>query len=252
MNKKPQYLFSWLKKHVHLVKNRGVINDRIKELAEYSGQSEKELKVYFKGKRDLVREAWRKANPQSKDEIIRFYAETESYILADVKWNCMEPSKFNSRFILLDFLQKTKMKHVLDYGAGAGEYCVFLSEKGFDLSYCDVYGKTWQFAEWRFQKRRLPVKMLTHDKPLGMIDVIVCTDVLEHVNDPPALLQKFFHAIKLGGFLVATWAFSDAGDQHLLENKKYDSTIYEILREIGFRQVGENYFRFFQKPSGEK
>jgi 2-polyprenyl-3-methyl-5-hydroxy-6-metoxy-1,4-benzoquinol methylase len=243
----PAILINSVKNRIHLMKNHRLIDERTAELSEYLRQDKKNIKAFFNEKTDLVREDWRRANPKTEKEILKFYAETDCFILEDMKWNCLNRFKFNSRFVLSSFLERINAKKVLDYGGGVGEYCVFLSRKGFNVSYCDVYGETWKFAEWRFKKMGLPVKMFTHDEPLEMFDVVVCTDVLEHVSNLPVLLKRLHGAIKLKGFLVVTWAFSDVGDQHLPENEKYESKIYELLATLGFKMFGEDYFKVFQK-----
>lgn len=194
-----------------------------------------------------MNEAWYKANPKTEHEILQFYAETAAYIYADTRWNAMDPSKYNSRFILLDFCKKRHIREILDYGAGVGEYCIFLAQNAFEVAYCDVYGETWKFAEWRFKTRKLNVAMFKAEDNLPeKYDLIICADVLEHVKNPQALLRKLYDSLKSNGFLAATWHFAGGG-KHLEENQKYATTILGILEKTGYHRVGENYFHFLQK-----
>lgn len=237
---------NFLYRHLFTLKNAKVIRSRILEVAQYTNKPVKEVQALFH-KPNLVDQAWDKTNPKTERDILQFYAETTAYIYADIRWNVMDPSKYNSRFVLLDFCKEQQIHEILDYGASVGEYCIFLAQNGFRVAYCDVYGKTWKFAEWRFKIRNLDICMLKVADTLSeQYDLIICTDVLEHVKNPPALLRKLYAALKPSGFLVATWCFTGGG-KHLEENEKYATTIFEILEKIGYRRVGENYFHFLQK-----
>jgi ubiquinone/menaquinone biosynthesis C-methylase UbiE len=85
------------------------------------------------------------------------------------------------------------------------------------------------------------------DKPSEKFDLIVCAQVLEHVKDPPSFLKRFYDELKWGGIIAGVWDFRERASQHLKENEKYATTIFAILKEIGFHEVSENYFHFLEK-----
>ena len=227
-------------------KNRELVRKQILEIAKYTNQPYEQAESLFYS--NTPDKAWREANPKTEKEILQFYATTQSFIYWNMMVNVLYHERYNSRFILLDFCRRRQIRNILDYGGGVGEYCIFLAQHGFKVSYCDVYGETWKFAQWRFKERNLRVNMLKpEDKPKEKSDVIICAYVLPHVKDPPSLLRRFYDELIPGGILAAKWNFRERDPQHLKENEKYASTIFVILEEIGFRKISENYFQFLEK-----
>ncbi len=221
----------------------------INELCKFTGKPKAEVERLFWDK-TLSQDKWTKINPQTEAEILRFYAETETPMYTNLLWYVTDIAKYKSQSELLKFCQTNNVKSVLDYGGGAGEYCIHLAKQGLNVAYCDVYGHTWKFSQWRFQRRNLKVQMLRAGQdPLGTHDVIICTDVLEHVKSPVNVLANLHGALCGGGFLVATFPFDVRKPQHLEENVKYAQTIRTTLKEMGFKAIGKGYFEYFQKTS---
>jgi len=219
----------------------------INELCRFTGKSKAEVEKLFWNK-TLSQEAWAKADPQTETEILQFYALNEEPIYTNLLWYVTDVAKYQSQFELLKFCKAHNVKTALDYGGGTGEYCIHLAKHGINMTYCDVYGYTWKFSQWRFKKRNLNINMLRAGQdPLGKYDLIVCTDVLEHVKNPPKTLATLHEALHSGGFLVATFPFDVRKPQHLEENVKYSQTIRVTLSDMGFKPIGKTYFEFFQK-----
>jgi 2-polyprenyl-3-methyl-5-hydroxy-6-metoxy-1,4-benzoquinol methylase len=243
----PSNLIGELHQKIFSLKNKELVRKQILEIAEYTKQPYERIEPLFYNT-SLPSQAWQQANPKTEKEILQFYATTQSFIYMLMRSNVLYYSRYNSRFILLDFCKRWRIHKILDYGGGTGDFCILLGQHGFDVSYCDVYGETWKFAQWRFKKRNLNINMLKHeDKPIEKFDLIICAEVLEHVKDPPSLLKIFYDELKCGGILAATWNFRERAPQHLKENEKYATTIFAILEEIGFHEISENYFHFLEK-----
>jgi len=234
------YFLSTLRQKIH---TRRLIED----LCEYTGKSKTEVKNLFYNEA-LSEEAWAKANPVTEEEILRFYSESEEPMYTNLRWPSVDLTKFKSRFKLLSFCRQYNVKTVLDFGAGAGEYCLFLAQHGFNVTYCDVYGVIWKFSKWRFNRYGVSVHMLRagQDK-LGKYNLIICTDVLEHIKNPLKTLTQLHNSIEVNGFLCATFPFKVPKKQHLLENVKYAKIMENVLMEMGFKVLIEDYFRYYQK-----
>lgn len=197
---------------------------------------------------ETVNKAWAKANPKTESEILRFYAETDAYIYADQRWNSTDPIKVKSKHKLSKFCHKHNIRSVLDYGAGVGEYCLYLASKNYDVSYADLYGKLWDFSQWRFKQRNLPIKMLKAGiDTLGQYDLVICTDVLEHVKNPPSLAETLVAATTPKGYLCVTFGFNQPGGKHLDENAQYTDTMDSILANLGLQLKQKDYFNYYQK-----
>jgi 2-polyprenyl-3-methyl-5-hydroxy-6-metoxy-1,4-benzoquinol methylase len=250
----PSSLIREMRQALFSFKNKELVRNQILEIAKYTNEPYEQAESIFNNK-NLPNETWQKANPKTEKEILQYYATTRSFIYSNMRQNVIYCAKYNSRFILLDFCKRWQIRKILDYGASTGEYCIFLAQHGFKVSYCDVYGETWKFAQWRFKNRNLNIEMLKpEDKPSEKFHLIVCAEVLAHVKDPPSLLERFYDELVPGGILAATWiesararAHANDASQHLKENEKYDATMFAILEKIGFRKVCENHFQFLQK-----
>lgn len=80
---------------------------------------------------------------------------------------------------------------LLDYGCGIGVDGLRLLEQGYRVEFADFDNPSVAFLRWRLQQRELdaPIHDVERDIP-GGFDVAYCFDVLEHVDDPVALLER--------------------------------------------------------------
>jgi len=72
----------------------------------------------------------------------------------------------------------------------------------------------------------------------GSFDVVLCTQVLEHVPDPLLVLREFRRVLRSGGLLIATVPF--LWEEHEIPFDYYRYTRYGIehlLREAGFAAI---------------
>jgi 2-polyprenyl-3-methyl-5-hydroxy-6-metoxy-1,4-benzoquinol methylase len=93
-------------------------------------------------------------------------------------------------------------RSLLDIGAYIGVFVEIAAENGWHVR--GVEPSAWAVAE--AQKRGLPIIEGTQDIPEiqgQQFDVVTMWDVIEHVDDPTAELQKAFNLLKPGGWLVA-------------------------------------------------
>jgi SAM-dependent methyltransferase len=90
---------------------------------------------------------------------------------------------------------------VLDAGAGASKYRVFFSHCRYETQdFCRYDGplvKYVQPIDHVCEITKIPL-------PDGSLDAILCTEVLEHVADPMAVLAEFGRLVKPGGRLLLT------------------------------------------------
>lgn len=94
-------------------------------------------------------------------------------------------------------LMEGKNGRLLDAGAGTGELSKALSDMGFSVSSCDIALGDFKYGKCR--KVDLNGKM-----PYGenSFDHMVCSEVLEHVENPHNLLREANRVLKKGGCLV--------------------------------------------------
>lgn len=87
---------------------------------------------------------------------------------------------------------------VLDVGAGSGRLTLKLAEQGLDVTPCDKHPENFS-ADGSCDKvdvnDGLPYKNET-------FDVVVCSEVIEHLENPWHALKEFHHVLKPKGILV--------------------------------------------------
>lgn len=145
--------------------------------------------------------------------------------------------------------------NVLDLGAGIGSF--LLSVRCGKKTHADVGGKLIQYAEWRYRRAAEDVRIvgLSNDylnpawDPFRRetFDGIICTEVIEHVPDPVALVNYLAQHVRPRGTLLATVSFDDADGmipQHLnigeWTNEAFISTVFPAQ---GFEQIGEDLYQ---------
>lgn len=137
-----------------------------------------------------------------------FAEQAEPTQIADV-----ENGKFQSEWIVRQLEALSEKSHkltVLDVGAGECPFRSKCEELGFryassDFGEFDPEGSKWglQTPEWTYPKHDFQCDIL--DIPEDeLFDIVLCTEVLEHVADPAAALEKLSRLLRPGGTLVVT------------------------------------------------
>jgi len=153
-------------------------------------------------------------------------------------WNAERARPYYLWRMMRPFLEKHSYKRILDFGGGAGDLCIELSSRGYEIDYYDISKPLHQFVEWRFSRRSNSRVRMYDDiiKIDNTYDVIVSFDVLEHLKDMPTTLDTLSRKVRKGGSFIFSGAFS-GGSLHLEENEKYNDfkTIDSLLAAKGFR-----------------
>jgi SAM-dependent methyltransferase len=81
---------------------------------------------------------------------------------------------------------------LLDYGCGIGSDGLMLLEASYRVAFADFDNPSTAYLRWRLERRGLsaPVYDLDRDKVPGGFDAAYAFDVIEHVDDPYALLAE--------------------------------------------------------------
>ena len=147
-------------------------------------------------------------------------------------------------------------KDILEVGCGIGNLTELLLTQGKVVA-ADVNGAYLQTVENKFRGhpnlkgvllwdiRQAPPK--NFDTP---IDTIVCSNVLEHIEDDDEVLKSLYHLLSAGGRLIilvpALKALYNVFDRELGHFRRYSrSELCQKLTRNGFRICCLKYFNFF-------
>lgn len=150
---------------------------------------------------------------------------------------------------------------VLDVGCAQGTYGLMLAEQGLRVSLLDVRAGYIEYAKARWERGEVEFYVGTVSDeypPRRDYDVVLCTEVIEHVSAPAALLDALRRKVRPGGTIVlttpnadylvaglptygrASQAVIDDGDAH-----RYLFTQEEpvaLVRSVALRVEGSSFF----------
>ena len=101
----------------------------------------------------------------------------------------------------------TKSGYVLDVGCGNGIISMALGQLGYQVQGVDVSEKAIQTAQQNNTLKNVTFETIDAANlvlPTDTYDVIVCSEVLEHLEQPSALLEVLHQALKDEGKLIVT------------------------------------------------
>lgn len=101
--------------------------------------------------------------------------------------------------VVIEFLLNERKGRLLDVGAGTGGLTNKLKEEGFDVGACDINPKNFIAKLIKCKKVDLNKKMPYKEESF---DVVVCTEVIEHIENPWHLIREFHRIIKPQGILI--------------------------------------------------
>ncbi len=163
------------------------------------------------------------------------YKATDAFIFELMVESCREGKKIVLERIKnrIDiYLRRTSAINfnILMFGDGVGSDTIFLYNhyKGkASIYYFDVPGsKTFEFAQKRFEKYGINISLITNydDIPSEFFDIVVCLEILEHLQDPISAIVKIQRSLKQGGIALITESFAAVTKEfltHLKSNLRY-------------------------------
>jgi 2-polyprenyl-3-methyl-5-hydroxy-6-metoxy-1,4-benzoquinol methylase len=115
-------------------------------------------------------------------------------------------------FYLLELLHSPLIgeiagKKVLDVGCGVGTLCLYLAKQGADVTGIDVSSRAIKIAQKAQKALKLgTVRFFNQEISRGKheFDLIICTEVIEHVIEEERFLKHLKSNLKSGGLLLLT------------------------------------------------
>jgi 2-polyprenyl-3-methyl-5-hydroxy-6-metoxy-1,4-benzoquinol methylase len=200
--------------------------EAIRELAEYRGLDPIATAFNVGNSFYLVNEVWRAADPKTAAEIMAHYRTCEMQVEQQVFATYGIPHEAALRDRMAALVEPGAI--VLDFGAGIGSQLLPMLAKSCRCTHVDVGGVMMKYAAWRYRRQskfgwnpatdvelvELRDDYIKDHVAVGVpelrdrtFDVVICTEVIEHVVDPEALAVLLASYVKPGGLLVATTSF---------------------------------------------
>lgn len=159
--------------------------------------------------------------------------------------------------VILNWLKGEKIKTILNAGCGSGELSFILALKGYEVTgfdldkdYIDMANKNAQ--KMRVKKCKFSVSDIEKYKSKINYDVVIATDVLEHIKNDKAALKKLTSFVKRGGSVIIT---VPAGqylfgfhDEQLGHFRRYSINSFKKIVPQNLKTIKIRYFGFFLIP----
>lgn len=183
---------------------------------------------------------------------MKLYKENSKTIVLS---QCDDPLLNHLTSIIFSYLALSRGKKLLDIGCGVGRLALRASQCGFQVTGVDIERRAIKLARREAQELGLvehcrfihgdilKLKNLVHQR----FDVIVCSEVIEHVSNPKAMVDSSFKLLKKEGLLILTtpynpkfWSVLDDYAQHVkrftLEEIKELLSSFKIIHlyTVGF------------------
>jgi len=149
---------------------------------------------------------------------------------------------------LFKLLQTTQNKICLDFGSGVGSHAIALMENKNFVSLLDVDGPLLQFAMKRIKHRNLEYLCESYLHidilPINHYDLVICTDVLEHVVNPIYELKRITKSLKQNGllYLCVSQMIKNSSGHFSSSIKKWQKDGPEYLRSR-YVKISDHLYR---------
>jgi SAM-dependent methyltransferase len=101
--------------------------------------------------------------------------------------------------------KRARTGRLLDVGSGDGAFVHHMAGHGWDATGLDFSPAASELATRRGARGRfLTGSLRDHDLPLGSFDAVTLWQVLEHIGEPVAMLERVRALLRPGGLLVAS------------------------------------------------
>ncbi len=176
----------------------------------------------------------------SEDELRAYYSQDDG-VLVSMYWHSLRPDRYALHAVAgLHHVQLlAEGSRVFEFGHGVGPAGILFARHGFDITLGDISESYRSFAQDRLAHRSLVARFvdLVQEEPEpGAYDAVVSFDVMEHVPDAIAAVERLRHALRPGGVLVMNVAFGldPANPEHLLRRRR---GFVDRIRPLGFERV---------------
>lgn len=154
-----------------------------------------------------------------------------------VQEKIIKKNNFTYRHILR-FIDKYSVdkKNIIDIGCGAGTLCFYVASKGIQVLGVDISSRAIEAC--RKSSSRLGLDKLAkfeivnfpQESMSGKFDLVIFTEVIEHLRDDKLALEKIFNMLNKGGIAIITTPSLNAPLYRLGYANSFDEKVGHLRR----------------------
>jgi SAM-dependent methyltransferase len=123
-------------------------------------------------------------------------------------WQWGDPGLLLQDEIIMKLLSKEPKGKALDLGCGTGRLSMKLATEGWDVDGLDTSQKVIKIAQAISNAKGLGINFFTYDGSeyvkKEFYNLIVCSEVLEHVDDDLKIINNIYESLAPGGMAIIT------------------------------------------------
>ena len=207
------------------------------------------------GRLDYAR-AWKKANPQTPEEIDAFYRQSDALEGDLGEWHDSEARQAWTQSIV-NMAKANGCETILDVGCGRGDDLKAFTEAGYEKTKLYAVEPNNQLAE-ALARDGFAVADDTNEAVRTLqfeigedatFDMVLCVDVLEHLANPQEMVDRLTAIVPVGKWLVESTATADVRNpSHLKSNWGWLPN--GQIRKAGFAlRVSSGRLNFWQRTA---
>ncbi len=193
------------------------------------------------------------------DNMKDFYDSIEGDVYEKARKSWFLPRRFWHAHKNKEVVERVEGENILDVGCGSGTIVKMLLEKGKKVTGVDIGKKFVDHCQFRY-KSAIFCEADAQCLPFSSkcFDTIVCSEVMEHLEDPEKALEEFHRVLRPSGKLIVTtpnisllWAFVEAIwtriRRKMLETRHKSFTrrrLRFLLNKTGFKIAHNDLFMF--------
>lgn len=183
-------------------------------------------------------------NKKENFDYEELYSIKVKYPIGPINW--MRNQKIHSFFDKIP--NKNKRTSILDIGCGKALLDIELVKKGHSITAIDVSKNAIEFAMHEAKRQKVHQKIKFYNKQFedfklkNKFDIIICSEVLEHIKDDNKFIKKIYKHLKRNGYLILSvpydpkqWNRGDTASGHFRRYMVNDLNI--LLKRNGFRML---------------
>ena len=198
-------------------------------------------------------------NQPDRKKLVDFYSKTDNLLLELVEYHSTNFRRRLTQYVV-KFSKINQLNKVLDFGCGIGEDGFSLLKENKEVFFCDISSRTFEFIKWRVNEKPHKCSFIDLNieneysffKEKNFLDLIICFEVLMHIDDPLRTLKYLYNLLNHNGFLLVTYRFSENYSLALKKNIKLEKSIENDIKKIGLKlhdkvSIWPNKFLFIYK-----